>query len=90
MSMDGYLEREGLDPDQEPGDLSVMEAAERAVEEAYYRACLSDSTYHGVNHGAKVDHISRVVKSDSYPQFDPDDFAMLDRLTDKVIAERRA
>lgn len=90
MSLSGYLEREGLDPTEDPEDLSVMEAAERAAEEAYYKACLSDSTYHGVNHTAKVDHITGVVKSDHYPQFSSDDFRMLDRLTDKLIQERRA
>lgn len=90
MSLSGYLEREGLDPDVDPADLSVMEAAERVAEEAYYKACLSDSTYHGVNHSGKVDHITGVVKSDRYPQFGTDDFAMLDRLADKLIGERRS
>lgn len=87
---DSYLEREGIDPDQSPEDLDVMDAVERVTEEAYYAACLSDSTYHGVNHRSKVNHVSAVCKRDRYPQFDRDDFAMLDRLVDKKIAERRA
>ena len=90
MTLENYLERRGLDPDEEPADLSVMEAVERAVERAYYKACLSDSTHHGVRRSAMVDTLSWVVKTDQYPQFDPDDYSMLDEMTEKLIQERRA
>lgn len=90
MTLASYLERQGLDPDADPADLSVMEAAERAVEKAYYKACLSDSTHHGVRRSAIVRELSWVVKTDQYPQFEPDDYSMLDEMTEKLIQERRA
>ena len=90
MSLYSYLERQGMDPEVDPDSLPVLVATQRAVETAYYRACLSDSTYHGVNQGAKVNTVSLVVKDDRWSQFSTEDFEMLDRLVDKVIEERRS
>lgn len=88
MPLDDYLARNGIDPDRDVDDLSRQQAVERAVETAYYRARLSDSTYHGTNHNAKVNAVSTVVKT--WPQFDRDDFRKLDRAVDQVIDERTA
>jgi len=81
-----YLERNDLATD--PTDLDREQAVENAAERAYYAACLSDSTYHGVNHGAKVDTVSSIVKS--WEQFDADDFVEVDDAADDLIESRRA
>lgn len=81
-----YLERNDLAVD--PTDLSREDAIENAAERAYYRACLSDSTYHGVNHGAKVNAVSSIVKR--WDVFDVDDFREVDEAADQLIADRRA
>jgi len=85
--LNAYLSRQGIDADRDVSDLTEDEARELVVETAYYRACLSDSTYHGVNHGAKVTAVSNAVRR--YPQFTVDDFAELDEATDERIAERK-
>lgn len=86
MSLESYLQRNGINPDVDVSELTREEAHERAVETAYYNAVLSDSTYHGVNSNAKVDTISTIVKS--WDQFEPEDFEELDRAVDAVIEER--
>lgn len=87
MATSDYLKRQGIDADKELSELSREEAKERAIETAYYNACLSDSTYHGVNHNAKVNTITSVVKT--WPQFDHTDFVELDDAADELIDSRR-
>lgn len=87
MTLESYLSDEGIDADRDVSDLTEDEARERAVHTAYYRAVLSDSTYHGIDRGAKVDAITHVVKT--WPQFDHNDFRELDRAASELINERR-
>jgi len=84
-----YLRRQGLEPDVEIDSLELEQAVEYAIEIAYYQACLSDSTHHGINHNGKVNTITRAVKH--WPQFEnPDDFATLDRAVGNVVRHRSA
>lgn len=87
MTLESYLSDEGIDPDADVESLSRSDAKERAVHTAYYRAVLSDSTYHGIDRGAKVDAVTTAVKS--WPQFDHTDFREIDRAASELINERR-
>jgi len=79
-----YLSREGFKT--EVDEMDRDEAIENAAERAYYAARLSDPTYHGTNHNAKCNAVTKAVKT--WPQLEIDDWADIDRRADALIDER--
>ena len=86
MSLKTYLEKRGID-NRDIDSKTRKEAKELVIHTGYYKAILSDSTYHGINHNAKIDYVGFVCKSDKFPQFDSSDFCELDKAIDKFIQD---